>query len=228
MAVESSVALRASNLHKLYAFGETSVAALRGVDITIEQGDFAALCGPSGSGKSTLLNLLGLLEPPNQGEIWLDGQVLDHGATETLDQLRRNRLGFVFQSFNLVPVLSARENVELPLLMSSMSSSERRKRAENLLDAVGLADRMGHRPKQLSGGQQQRVAVARALVNSPLLVLADEPTASLDSQTAAQLLDLMQSLNRQLGTAFLFSTHDARVVERAQKLFTLSDGRILA
>ncbi|ABM58276.1 ABC transporter ATP-binding protein [Verminephrobacter eiseniae] len=228
MAVESSIALRASNLHKLYAFGETSVAALRGVDITIEQGDFAALCGPSGSGKSTLLNLLGLLEPPNQGEIWLDGQTVDHGATEALDQLRRNRLGFVFQSFNLVPVLSAIENVELPLLMTSMSSSERRKRAESLLDAVGLADRMSHRPKQLSGGQQQRVAVARALVNAPLLVLADEPTASLDSQTAAQLLDLMQSLNRQLGTAFLFSTHDARVVERAQKLFTLSDGRILA
>ncbi|KAB7579027.1 ABC transporter ATP-binding protein [Verminephrobacter eiseniae] len=228
MAVESSIALRASNLHKLYAFGETSVAALRGVDITIEQGDFAALCGPSGSGKSTLLNLLGLLEPPNQGEIWLDGQTVDHGATEALDQLRRNRLGFVFQSFNLVPVLSAIENVELPLLMTSISSSERRKRAESLLDAVGLADRMSHRPKQLSGGQQQRVAVARALVNAPLLVLADEPTASLDSQTAAQLLDLMQSLNRQLGTAFLFSTHDARVVERAQKLFTLSDGRILA
>jgi len=204
------------------------VAALRGVDITIEQGDFAALCGPSGSGKSTLLNLLGLLEPPNQGEIWLDGQTVDHGATEALDQLRRNRLGFVFQSFNLVPVLSAIENVELPLLMTSISSSERRKRAESLLDAVGLADRMSHRPKQLSGGQQQRVAVARELVNAPLLVLADEPTASLDSQTAAQLLDLMQSLNRQLGTAFLFSTHDARVVERAQKLFTLSDGRILA
>lgn len=228
MAVESPIALRASNLHKSYALGETSVAALRGVSITIEQGDFAALCGPSGSGKSTLLNLLGLLEPPNQGEIWLDGQTVNHGATEALDQLRRNRLGFVFQSFNLVPVLSARENVELPLLMTSMSSSERRKRAESLLDAVGLADRMSHRPKQLSGGQQQRVAVARALVNAPLLVLADEPTASLDSQTAAQLLDLMQSLNRQLGTAFLFSTHDARVVERAQKLFTLSDGRILA
>lgn len=228
MAVESSVILRASNLHKLYAFGETSVAALRGVDITIEQGDFAALCGPSGSGKSTLLNLLGLLEPPNQGEIWLDGQTVDQGATEALDKLRRNRLGFVFQSFNLVPVLSAIENVELPLLMTSMSPSERRKRAESLLDAVGLADRMSHRPKQLSGGQQQRVAVARALVNAPLLVLADEPTASLDSQTAAQLLDLMQSLNRQLGTAFLFSTHDARVVERAQKLFALSDGRISA
>lgn len=228
MAVDSPIVLRASNLHKVYAFGETSVAALRGVDITIERGDFAALCGPSGSGKSTLLHLLGLLEPPNQGEIWLDGQTVDHGATEALDQLRRNHLGFVFQSFNLVPVLSAIENVELPLLMSSMSPSERRKRAESLLDAVGLADRMGHLPKQLSGGQQQRVAVARALVNAPLLVLADEPTASLDSQTAAQLLDLMQLLNRQLETAFLFSTHDTRVVERAQKLFTLSDGRILA
>src|SRR6218665_799820 len=123
MAVESSIALRASNLHKLYAFGETSVAARRGVDITIEQGDFAALCSPSGSGKSTLLNLLGLLEPPNQGEIWLDGKTDEHGATEALDPLRRNRLGFVFQSFNLVPVLSAIENVELPLLMTSMSSS---------------------------------------------------------------------------------------------------------
>jgi|SRR6218665_816810 len=228
MMDESPVVLRASNLHKLFALGETSVAALRGVDIAIERGDFAALSGPSGSGKSTLLNLLGLLEPPDKGGLWLDGQMVDHAATAVLDQLRRRRLGFVFQSFNLVPVLSARENVELPLLMTSMSSRERRERAENLLDAVGLADRMGHRPKQLSGGQQQRVAVARALVNTPLLVLADEPTASLDSQTAAQLLDLMQSLNQRLGIAFLFATHDARVMERAQKLFTLSDGRILA
>jgi len=228
MAPESAAVLRASGLHKVYTLGETQVAALRGVDITIRKGDFAALCGPSGSGKSTLLHLLGLLEPPNQGEIWLDGQTVDPQATALLDQLRHHRLGFVFQGFNLVPVLSARENVELPLLMTSMSPRERRERAQSLLDAVGLSDRMGHRPKQLSGGQQQRVAVARALVNTPLLVLADEPTASLDSQSATQLLDLMQSLNRQLGTAFLFSTHDARVMERAQKLYTLSDGSILA
>jgi putative ABC transport system ATP-binding protein len=167
------------------------------------------------------------LEAPTQGEISLDGLVVDHGSIEVLDKLRRERLGFVFQNFNLVPVLSAVENVELPLLMTSMSSVERRQRAENLLEAVGLADRMSHRPKQLSGGQQQRVAVARALVNSPLLVLADEPTASLDSQTAAQLLDLMGSLNQQLGTAFLFATHDLRVVERAKKLFTLCDGRVV-
>jgi putative ABC transport system ATP-binding protein len=227
MVVPPSIALHASNLHKLYAFGDISVSALRGVDITIEQGDFAALCGPSGSGKSTLLHLLGLLEAPTQGEISLDGLVVDHGSIEVLDKLRRERLGFVFQNFNLVPVLSAVENVELPLLMTSMSSVERRQRAENLLEAVGLADRMSHRPKQLSGGQQQRVAVARALVNSPLLVLADEPTASLDSQTAAQLLDLMGSLNQQLGTAFLFATHDLRVVERAKKLFTLCDGRVV-
>jgi len=228
MTAESCAVLRASNLHKLYTLGETQVAALRGVDITIQKGDFAALCGPSGSGKSTLLHLLGLLEPPNQGEIWLDGQTVDPEATALLDQLRRHRLGFVFQGFNLVPVLSARENVELPLLMTSLSPRERRERAQSLLDAVGLSDRMGHRPKQLSGGQQQRVAVARALVNTPLLVLADEPTASLDSQSATQLLDLMQSLNQQLGTAFLFSTHDARVMERARKLYTLCDGRILA
>jgi len=223
---EPPVVLRASGLHKLYALGEVQVAALRGVDITIKRGDFSALCGPSGSGKSTLLNLLGLLEPPNQGEIWLDGQTVDHQASEALDQLRQRRLGFVFQGFNLVPVLSARENVELPLLMTSMSPRERRERAQSLLEAVGLSDRMSHRPKQLSGGQQQRVAVARALVSTPLLVLADEPTASLDSHSAKQLLDLMQSLNQQMGIAFLFSTHDARVMERAQQLFTLSDGRI--
>lgn len=228
MKTEPSIILSACHIHKSYALGETTVAALRGVDITIGRGDFAAMSGPSGSGKSTLLNVLGLLEPPDQGELRLDGQAIDDLATVDLDRLRRLHLGFVFQSFNLVPVLTALENVELPLLMTSLSAHERRERAQSLLDAVGLADRMDHRPRQLSGGQQQRIAVARALVGSPLLVLADEPTASLDSQTAKHLLDLMQSLNQKLGTAFLFSTHDARVVERAQKLFKLSDGRLLS
>lgn len=216
--------LSARALGKTHGQGDTTVHALSGVDIDVGAGDFTAICGPSGSGKSTLLNVLGFLDPPSAGEIFFDGRKVQLGDSAELEQLRRERLGFVFQNFNLVPVLSAIENVELPLYTFQISNTERRRRAADLLSAVGLAERFDHRPSQLSGGQQQRVAVARALVRSPLLVLADEPTANLDTATSEHLLDLMVQLNAQLGTAFLVATHDARVIRRARRVYTLTDG----
>lgn len=221
-----SQVLGAKGLVKRYARGDTTVEALRGVDLNVQRGDFSALAGPSGSGKSTLLHLVGLLETPSEGEIWLEDKLVSNSSATELDLLRRRHIGFVFQSFNLVPVLSARENVELPLLMEEITAQQRRERADRLLGAVGLEGRFDHRPGQLSGGQQQRVAIARALINEPLLVLADEPTANLDSDTAGRLLDVMQQLSVQLGTAFLVSTHDPRVVERAGRVIKLSDGRL--
>lgn len=222
----SSLVLQAKGLFKRYIRGDTAVEALRGVDVCVRRGDFTALAGPSGSGKSTLLHLLGLLEAPSEGSIWLEEKLVSNLSETELDLLRRRYIGFVFQSFNLIPVLTARENVELPLLMEEIPAVQRRQRAERLLVAVGLDGRFDHRPAQLSGGQQQRVAVARALINEPLLVLADEPTANLDSHTAGQLLDLMQQLSVQLGTACLISTHDPRVVERAGCVIPLSDGKV--
>jgi putative ABC transport system ATP-binding protein len=216
--------LSARDLSKCHRQGESLVHALKDVDIEIDGGNFTVICGPSGSGKSTLLNVLGLLEPPNSGSIVLGGRPVQFGSSAELEQIRREHLGFVFQNFNLIPVLTALENVELALYTSSLSSQQRRARAADLLSAVGLAERMDHRPNQLSGGQQQRVAVARALVRSPLLVLADEPTANLDSATSEQLLDLMVRLSAELGTAFLVATHDARVIQRAGRVYNMADG----
>lgn len=220
--------LSARGLSKKHRQGESVVHALAGVDIDIGGGNFTAICGPSGSGKSTLLNVLGLLEPPDAGSIVLGGRPVQLDSSAELEQIRREQLGFVFQNFNLIPVLTALENVELALYTASLSSQQRRKRAVDLLGAVGLAERMHHRPNQLSGGQQQRVAVARALVRSPLLVLADEPTANLDSATSEQLLDLMVRLSAEMGTAFLVATHDPRVIQRAGHVYNLADGAIQA
>nr|WP_315261761.1 ABC transporter ATP-binding protein [uncultured Limnohabitans sp.] len=216
--------LVARGIRKTHVRGETRVCALNGIDITIETGSFTTICGPSGSGKSTLLNVLGLLDPPEAGEILLNGQSVQLKNHIELEQLRREYLGFVFQDFNLIPVLSAVENVELPLYPCPLSNAERRKQASDLLSAVGLADRLDHRPNQLSGGQQQRVAVARALVRKPVLVLADEPTANLDTATSEQLLDLMVKLSTELGIAFLVATHDQRVIRRARHVYHLADG----
>jgi putative ABC transport system ATP-binding protein len=216
--------LSARGLTKSHRQGDSVVHALNGIDIEIAEGDFTVICGPSGSGKSTLLNVLGLLEPPDGGAIVLGGRPVQLGSSAELEQIRREQLGFVFQDFNLIPVLTAVENVELVLYTAPLSSQQRRKRAADLLSAVGLAERMHHRPNQLSGGQQQRVAVARALVRSPLLVLADEPTANLDSATSEQLLDLMVALSAELGTAFLVATHDPRVIRRAGQVYSLADG----
>lgn len=218
--------LEAQGLTKTHHLGDTEVHALRGASLRVAPSEFCVLCGPSGSGKSTLLNLLGLLEPPDAGQIHLAGQAVDATDERALDRMRRDHLGFVFQQFNLVPVLSALENVELPLYESGMSARHRREKACALLDAVGLSDRMGNRPHQLSGGQQQRVAIARALVRDPLIVLADEPTANLDSATSWALLDLMLALQSQHATSFIVATHDARVVSRAQRVVRIVDGVI--
>lgn len=222
----ASPVLEAEGLAKTHRLGETEVPALRQASLRIDRCEFCVLSGPSGSGKSTLLHLLGLLDRPDAGEIHLQGQRVDDADERTLDRLRRDHLGFVFQQFNLVPVLSALENVELPLYASGMGRQARREKAAHLLAAVGLSDRLGNRPHQLSGGQQQRVAIARALVRDPALILADEPTANLDSRTSEALLDLLHTLQQQCATSFLVATHDPRVMARAHRVVRLADGVI--
>ncbi len=218
--------LSGRGLTRHYLLGRESVAALRGVDVDIARADFLALQGPSGSGKTTLINLLGLLDAPDAGTLALDGvdtQGLDENARA---DLRRDRFGFVFQSFNLIPVLTAAENVAYPMTLTRRPAAASAQRAHELLAAVGLTDKAGVRPDLLSGGQRQRVAIARALANDPDVVFADEPTANLDSHTATSILDLMEQLNRERGVAFVFATHDPRVVARARRVLNLHDGRI--
>lgn len=212
---------------KLYKIGEVETRALDSVSLSIEKGEFTALTGPSGSGKTTLLQLLGCLDKPNSGAIKINGQDVTRLTANQRADLRRDEIGFIFQFFALVPVLNAYENVELPLLLSGVSAKERRQRVMALLDAVGLADRAQHRPDQMSGGQQQRVAIARALAPQPLLVLADEPTANLDTANGEQAMTIMQRLNQETGTAFVFATHDPRVMAFARRLVTMRDGKIL-
>lgn len=218
--------LSARSITKSYRLGASRVPALRDLSLEILPGEFVAIRGPSGSGKTTLLNLLGLLDVPDAGEVRVDD--LDAaGLTENAkSDLRRDRFGFVFQTFNLIPVLSAEENVAYPLALAGAAPGERRSRARELLAAVGCAEKRGVRPDLLSGGQRQRVAIARALANRPAVVFADEPTANLDSRTADEILDLMRKLNEESAVAFLFATHDPRVVERAKRVISLTDGRI--
>ena len=213
-------------LARTYQQGSIEVNALRGVDLDIGTGEFTALMGPSGSGKTTLLNQIGALDTPSSGSVKIDGQELVGLDKVARSALRLNRIGFVFQAYNLIPVLSAYENAEFVLMMRGMSESERRDKVMATLAAVGLAG-MEHRlPSELSGGQQQRVAVARAIVGEPALVLADEPTANLDSKTGHELLDLMRSLNEEQGVTFVFATHDPKVMEAAKRVVTLVDGQI--
>ena len=202
-------------------------AGVFGVSIEVPRGCLAVIAGPSGSGKTTLLQVAGLLDSPDEGEVRLDGEPVSRLPEKARCDLRLRRLGFVFQAFNLVPVLSALENVMLPLQLQGLAEPEARKRAEAALDRVGLADRRHHRPGQLSGGQQQRVAIARALAPEPLLVLADEPTASLDHAHGGPLMDLMADLARERGTAFLVASHDPAVIARAHRVFRLADGRLV-
>lgn len=213
-------------LAKRYFQGSVPVDALRGVDLQVEKGDFVSLSGPSGSGKSTLLNILGGLDTPSAGSVRIDGQDLSHLGKSELADLRLQRIGFVFQAYNLIPVLSAEENVEFIMQLQGVSASERRQRARAVLEQVGLAGMETRRPAQLSGGQQQRVAVARALAASPSVVLADEPTANLDSSSAESLLSLMAQLNRDSGVTFIIATHDPRVIEYTRRRIVLTDGRI--
>ena len=214
------------NLERTYKQGSLEVKALRGGDIDSEPGEFTVLMGPSGSGKTTLLNQIGALDLPDSGSIQVEGRELAGMSKGDLAKLRLERLGFVFQAYNLVPVLSAYENAEFVLLLLGVSASERRTRVMDLLEAVGLKGMEDRRPAELSGGQQQRVAVARAIAANPALVLADEPTANLDSTTSEELLDTMEGLNRDRGITFLFATHDPRVKDRARRVVTLVDGKV--
>jgi putative ABC transport system ATP-binding protein len=218
--------IKAVGLSKEYHESEVPVKALNGVDLDIDAGEFTAIVGPSGSGKSTLLNLIGGLDSPTSGKVIIDGTSLDTLSGSKLIEFRLYNIGFVFQAYNLVPVLTALENIEFIMLLQKKDKVERRRRAMELLSAVGLAERANHRPVQLSGGEQQRVAVARALASRPKFVLADEPTANLDSHSAENLLDMMAELNRKMGTTFVFSTHDERVIRRARRVVTLRDGMI--
>ena len=214
-------------LRKIYRQGKVEVVALNGIDLAIGKGEFAALAGPSGSGKTTLLNLIGGLDRPDAGEIRLQNQLLNDLDQSQLAELRLRQIGFVFQSFNLIPVLSALENVEFVLLLQGVAAGERRARALAILDDVGLQGLHGRRPAELSGGQQQRVAVARAIASDPAIVLADEPTANLDSRTGQGLLELMKEMNAKKQVTFLFSTHDAMVMDYARRLILLHDGGIV-
>jgi putative ABC transport system ATP-binding protein len=214
------------NVSKVYNTTAVAVQAVRDVSLKIEKKEFTAVVGPSGSGKTTLLNILGGLDKPTEGNVVIDGENITTLASGKLTDFRLRRIGFVFQAYNLVPVFTAKENVEFIMLLQGVNKAERTRRATELLEAVGLKDRMDSRPTQLSGGQQQRVAVARALASKPSFVLADEPTANLDSTSAEALLDMMKSLNRERDMTFIFSTHDQRVINRAHRVVVLQDGMI--
>ena len=218
------VALR--DVTKLYQQGSLDVQALRGLDLTVHEGEFTALIGPSGSGKTTTLNLVGGLDSPTSGSVTVEGVDLGTLNRKELSRLRRDRIGFVFQSYNLIPVLTAYENAEMVMWVQGVPAPERRKRVMELLHAVGLEGLEDRKPTELSGGQQQRVAIARAIASDPAVVLADEPTANVDSETAETLISLMETLNRDRGVTFLFSTHDHRVVERVKRVVRLVDGRV--
>jgi len=213
---------------KTYQQGKMLVHALAGVSIAVGKGEFSALAGPSGSGKTTLLNLMGGLDHPSDGRIILDGEDITGLSQSRLAQLRLNKIGFVFQSYNIIPVLSARENVEYVMLLQGVPVKERKDRARAILDEVGLVNMHDRRPAELSGGQQQRVAVARAIVSRPSIVLADEPTANLDSKTGQGLLEMMKTMNEKHGTTFIFSTHDRMVMEYASRIVRLKDGLVVS
>ncbi|HNT56827.1 MAG TPA: ABC transporter ATP-binding protein [Syntrophales bacterium] len=214
------------DVKKIYRQGKMEVQALRGVTLSIEKGAFMALAGPSGSGKTTLLNIIGGLDTADSGTVVVDGDTLAEMDQGDLADMRLRKVGFVFQSYNLIPVLSARENVEFIMLLQGVSPRERRERALSILEEVGLAGLHDRRPAELSGGQQQRVAVARAIVSGPSIVLADEPTANLDSQTGSDLLDMMKKMNEEKKVTFIFSTHDRMVMDYARRLVLIRDGQV--
>jgi putative ABC transport system ATP-binding protein len=218
--------VRTVGLARHYQMGETLVEALKGVSLTIDRGEFVALVGPSGSGKSTVLNLIGGLDQPTGGEVWIDGVELGASDERALTQHRRQNVGFVFQSFNLLPRLSAEENVALPLMFGGVPEKERRARARALLDRVGLGPRLAHRPTQLSGGEQQRVAIARALIGEPLLLLADEPTGNLDTTTGAEIMCLIKELNQEQRLTVLLVSHDPDVAAFSDRVVKLRDGQV--
>ena len=214
------------DLHKVYTETKVPVNALNGVSLNFDEGEFAAIVGPSGSGKTTLLNMIGGLDTPTEGEVRINGTNITKLKSRDLIDFRLHNIGFVFQSYNLIPVLTALENVEFIMQLQGIDKSERKRRAIELLEAVGLSDKIDNRPGDMSGGQQQRVSVARALASKPRFILADEPTANLDSKSTSELLDIMQKMNEQYKTTFIFSSHDQRVMDRARRIITIEDGKV--
>ncbi len=219
--------VKIENVTRVYQVGKVETQALRGVNLTIENGEFTALVGPSGSGKTTLLQMIGCLDQPTSGSVIVNGKEVSHLNRNQRADMRRGTIGFIFQFFALIPTLTAYENVEMPLLLNGHTPKERRERVTELLKAVDLLDRANNRPDQLSGGQQQRVAVARALAPKPTLILADEPTANLDTTNGQQVMEIMQKLNKETGVTFVFATHDPRVIKYAKRIVTLRDGLIV-
>ncbi|MGM0650519.1 MAG: ABC transporter ATP-binding protein [Bacteroidota bacterium] len=218
--------IETKNLHKTYNSTQVPVHAVNGIDLSIEQGEFTAIVGPSGSGKTTLLNLIGGLDDPTEGEVFVNDVNIGNLSNKEVIDFRLKNIGFVFQAYNLIPVLTARENVEFIMQMQKRNKKEREARAIEMLESVGLGDRVNSRPAKLSGGQQQRVAVARALASKPKFILADEPTANLDSKSTENLLTIMHELNKKENITFIFSTHDQRVVNQARRVITIEDGKI--
>lgn len=216
------------SVSKIYPLGNQQVLAVDDLSLAVDAGEFTVLAGPSGSGKTTLLNLIGCLDSPSKGEVWLDGREVGQAPQQLLAQLRLRKIGFIFQSYNLIPVLSAAENAEFTLMLMGMAKPQRRRRVVELFAELGLAGLEERKPSDLSGGQQQRVAIVRAMAAQPAVILADEPTASLDSQASEELLALMKRLNRQQGATFLFSSHDPLVISRARRVVKLKDGRLEA
>ncbi len=219
--------VRLENVRKQYVLGKTKLEALKGINLAVEPGEFLAVAGPSGSGKTTVLNLIGCIDKPTEGKVFIEEGETSSLSSDALAGIRAHKIGFVFQNFNLLPVLTALENVEYPLLNFTLTEKERRERARMALQSVGLADFGHHKPLELSGGQQQRVAVARAMVTRPLVVLADEPTANLDQATGHEILALMKRINDEEKTTFIFSTHDPRIMEMAKRLVRISDGQLI-
>ena len=214
------------DLTKTYSANDVPVYALRGINLTITAGEFTAIVGPSGSGKTTFLNMISGLDQPTEGKVWLSEELLSNMSGRQLSDFRRDNIGFVFQAYNLIPVLTVGENIEYIMLLQGIPKLERHQRVVDILEVVGLAGYIDRKPPQLSGGQQQRVAIARAMVSQPTIILADEPTANLDSKTGSELLDMMYQLNKRTDMTFVFSTHDQTVMDRAQRLITLKDGLI--
>ena len=223
---ENKDVISVKGVTKVYSDNGVPVDALRGIDLTIRTGEFTAIVGPSGSGKTTFLNIISGLDTCSEGEVWLNGKLLSRMSGRELSDFRRDSIGFIFQAYNLIPVLTVEENIEYVMLLQGLPKEERQRRVSDILGMIGLAGFENRLPSKLSGGQQQRVAVARAMVSEPAIILADEPTANLDSTTSGALLDMMRDLNRKTGMTFVFSTHDENVMERAQRLITLKDGRI--
>jgi putative ABC transport system ATP-binding protein len=224
--MSNNIVVDAKDLTKVFTMGDVQVHALRGLSVQIKRGEVVSIMGPSGSGKSTLMNILGCLDRPTAGEYCLDGESVANLKDEQLAEIRNRKVGFVFQSFNLLPRSTALTNVELPLRYSPPNGKKRRELAKEALIEVGLGDRIGHRPNELSGGQQQRVAIARALVNDPAIVMADEPTGNLDSKSGEEIMDLLMKLNKEKGTTLIIVTHDPEIAEQTQRVIHIRDGKI--